>query len=310
MSHTSLVIVGGGPGGLAAAIYAGRAGLTPVIFLGIETSSQLMTTTEVENYPGFKTIQGPDLVQNQVDQAEHCGAQLFYEDVTKIDATARPFKITHGYENEIMTCDALIFATGSTAQRLDVIGEKQFWQKGVSACAVCDSMMAKNKDTVVVGGGDVACEEASYLSNIASKVYLILRRDAFRASAAMVQRVKSNPKIEIIYNSAVQEIKGETRVNQILVKNLKSGDITPLKVEALFWCIGHTPQTRLLKGQVKMSENGYILVENQTQYTNVPGIFAAGDCCDWIYRQAIVAAGSGCKAALDAERWLASNGGH
>ena len=170
-THSKLIIIGGGPGGLSAAVYAGLAGLKPVIFMGIETSSQLMTTTEVFNYAGYSAITGPQLIQNQTDQADKCGAQLMYEDVSKIDISSRPFKVTHGYESEVMTCDALIFATGSRAVRLDCKGEKEHWMKGVSACAVCDSMMAKNKTTIVVGGGDVACEEATYLAGIASKVY-------------------------------------------------------------------------------------------------------------------------------------------
>ncbi|CAL6112694.1 Thioredoxin_reductase [Hexamita inflata] len=300
--HVKVAIIGGGPGGLSAAIYAARAGLEPYAFLGIETSSQLLTTTHVENYPGFKSILGPDLIQNMLDQAEHCGTHLIYEDVTKLDLSSRPFKISHGYEGHTVLADTLIFGTGAKAMRLDVPGEKQFWQKGISACAVCDSMMAKGKVTVVVGGGDVACEEAIYLTQFAERVIMILRRDVFRASGAMVRRVLNNPKIQVIYDSGVNEIKGDKKINKIIVKNFKTNELTEYDVGALFWAVGHKPMTDLVAGQVNM-DGGYIKL-TKGQATNVPGFFACGDCCDPIYRQAVCSAGTGAAAALDAERFL------
>lgn len=307
--HARVVIIGGGPGGLAAAIYAARAGLKPVCLLGIQTSSQLLTTTHVENYPGFKQIMGPKLIENMAEQAEHCGALMLYEDALEVNVKERPFKIKHGYEDHVITCDSLIFATGSQALRLDCKGEKEYWMKGVSACAICDGMMAKGKTAVVVGGGDVACEEATYLAGLAEKVYQILRRDQFRASKAMVDRVKNNSKIEIIYDSTVEEIGGEDRVSFIKIKNVKSGQITELKTNCLFWCVGHKPATDLIKGQVELDDTGYVILKKQpTTECSVEGVFIAGDCCDKIYRQAVVAAGSGAKAALDCERYLARIG--
>lgn len=306
--HVRVGIIGGGPAGLTAGIYASRANLKTCVFVGIEHTSQMFTTTDVENFPSHTAIKGPALMEAIQNQAEHCGAELLYEDVHSIDVSSRPFKIVHGYENETTLADALIIATGATARRLDCKGEKEYWQKGVSACAVCDSAMANGKEVIVVGGGDVACEEATYLTKIAKKVYMVLRRDKFRASAAMVKKVMNEKLIEIIYDSAIDEIKGDGKcVNSVSIKNLKDGKIRSINAGALYWAVGHDPQTSFLKkGQLEQDEAGYILLkEHPTQKTSVDGVFAAGDCCDHLYRQAVVAAGSGSKAALDAERWLA-----
>jgi len=308
--HAKIAIIGGGPAGLTAAIYAARASLSPVVFMGMEAASQMFTTTEVENFPSHEKIMGPELVTRMTEQAEKCGATLVYEDVGSVDLTARPFKITHGYDGEICSCDSLVIATGATARRLDVPGEKEYWQKGVSACAVCDSMMAKGHDVVVVGGGDVACEEAQHISKIAKKVYLVHRRDVFRATAAMVQKVMSLPNIEIVYNSGVEAIKGDGNgVTAVALKNFQTGEVKDLPVQALYWAVGHVPQTKFLNpAQISMDKAGYILLKDgASTQTSVEGVFAAGDCADHIYRQAIVAAGSGAKAAIDAERWLAAH---
>lgn len=308
--HVKVAIIGGGPAGLTAGIYAGRAALSPAVFCGIATASQMFSTTDVENFPSHLAILGPDLVNKMQEQAESCGSTLIFDDVKSVDLTKRPFTITYGYEDSKMLADSLIVATGAMARRLDPPGEKEYWQKGVSACAVCDSMMAKGRDCVVVGGGDVACEEATYLSKLSTKIYLVLRRDQFRASNAMVKRVKSDPKIEILYDSAVHEIKGDgKRVSEVVIKNLKTGDQRSLAVNALYWAVGHIPQTNFLdKNQIEMDGQGYIVLKNHpTTDTSVPGVFAAGDCADHIYRQAVVAAGAGSKAALDAERFLAIN---
>ncbi|TNJ28107.1 Thioredoxin reductase [Giardia muris] len=309
MKHVRVAIIGGGPAGLSAAIYAARANLSPLVFVGMEHSSQLFTTTEVENFPSHKSILGPNLIQNMSEQAEHCGAELLYEDVKFVDLSKRPFRISHGYGDDVTEADSLIIATGSTARRLHPTGEEKYWQKGVSACAVCDSMMAKDQECIVVGGGDVACEEATYISKIAKKVYMVLRRDQFRASAAMSDRVKRNPNIEIIYDSAIDEIKGDDKTaTSVVIRNLKTGEKRELPTRALYWAVGHDPQTKFLNPeQIDLDESGYVkLVQHPYQRTSVEGVFAAGDCCDKIYRQAVYAAGSGCAAALDAERWLAS----
>lgn len=309
-SHAKVAIIGGGPAGLTAAIYAARASLSPVVFMGMESASQMFTTTEVENFPSHEKIMGPELVTRMGEQAEKCGASLIYEDVGSVDLSSRPFKITHGYDGEVCTCDTLIIATGATARRLDVPGEKKYWQKGVSACAVCDSMMAKGNDVVVVGGGDVACEEAQHISKIAKKVYLILRRDTFRASAAMVQKVKSIANIEIVYNSGVEEIKGDEKgVTSVTLKNFATGEAKDLPVQGLYWAVGHVPQTKFLNpAQISLDKAGYVLLKDgASTYTSVEGVFAAGDCADHVYRQAIVAAGTGARAAIDAERWLAEH---
>eukprot|EP00768_Dysnectes_brevis_P009240 gnl/Dysnectes_brevis/911_a1012_2348.p1 GENE.gnl/Dysnectes_brevis/911_a1012_2348~~gnl/Dysnectes_brevis/911_a1012_2348.p1 ORF type:complete len:314 (-),score=136.07 gnl/Dysnectes_brevis/911_a1012_2348:1112-2053(-) len=308
-TKTSVAIIGGGPAGLSAAIYAARAHLKPICIMGISSSSQLLTTTAVENFPGYTEIQGPKLVENMTSQAESCGATLLYSDVNKVDLTARPFRIEHGWDNEIIVADTLIIATGSHARRLDVPGEQEFWQKGVSACAVCDSFMAEGNVVAVVGGGDVAVEEATYLTKMAKKVYLIHRRGELRASKAMADRVLKTPGLEMLWHRSVSRVLGDKDgITGIELTDPRTGEVEEKTVGALYWAVGHIPATSFLRDTpLELTPKGYIkLTDAPSARTNIPGVFAAGDVADWTYRQAIVAAGSGCKAALDAERFLAA----
>lgn len=309
-----LVIIGSGPAGYTAAIYAARANLNPVLFEGFFTGpagGQLMTTTEVENYPGFpEGITGPELIENFRKQALKFGTTLLSEDVEELTPFKKGFSVK-GRESHFET-DAVIVSTGATANRLDIPGanDGEFWQKGVTACAVCDGAMPifRNKPLFVIGGGDSAVEEATFLTKFASKVYLVHRRNELRASKIMQQRAKSHPKIEILWDSVVTEVLGDQVVRQVKIQNLKTNAVSVHEAGGVFFAVGHTPNTAFLKGLVELHPNGYIKVEPGTCQTSMPGIFAAGDVQDHVYRQAITAAGSGCMAAIEAERWLSEHG--
>lgn len=311
-----VVIIGSGPAGLTAAIYAARANMKPLCVEGFNAGGlipggQLMFTSDVENYPGFpKGVTGQEMMQLFRDQAEHQGTELITADVQKVDLSSRPFKLWVGEdENELHLAHTIIIATGARANYLGLDSEEQLKNKGVSACAVCDGALFRNQDVAVVGGGDTAMEEASYLSHLCSKVTLIHRRDEFRASKTMQRRVKENDKIRILYSHAVEEVLDPAldHVTGLRVRNLKDGSLTSLEVGALFVAIGHTPMTELFKGQLEMHDNGYIRVRPGSTHTSIDGVFAAGDVADWTYRQAVTAAGTGCMAALDAERWLSAH---
>lgn len=301
----NVTILGSGPAGLTAAIYAARADLKPLLIHGGQPGGQLTTTTEVENFPGFaKGIMGPELMEQCTKQAERFGTRFIQAQVTKIDLSKRPFKVTldNGTSFETRT---LIAATGATAKYLGLPNEQKLIGRGVSACATCDGFFFRNQDIAVVGGGDTAAEEATFLTKFAKTVYLIHRRDELRASKAMQAKVLSNPKIKPIWDSAVHEIVGDTEVKSLKVKNLKTNAITDLAVTGMFVAIGHKPNSELFKGYVDMDDAGYVLTTHGTK-TKLPGLFACGDLQDHEYRQAVTAAGTGCMAALDAERFLSS----
>lgn len=318
MSETrKVIIIGSGPAGHTAAIYASRANLKPLMFEGLVRGGipggQLMITNDVENYPGFpEKITGPDLMKAFRDQSVHQGAEIRTEDVNKVDFSKRPFRVWAGDDNVEYSAETIIIATGAQAKWLGIESEHALKGRGVSACAVCDGAFFRNQDVAVVGGGDTAMEEAMYLSGICKTVHLIHRREEFRASKAMQDRVLKNPKIVIHYNSEVDEIldvsKGE--VTGIRLRNSKTGEKKTLDVTGYFVAIGHTPNTDLFKDFLELHDNGYLKTKPGTAQTNVPGVFAAGDVQDFVYRQAVTAAGSGCMAALEAERWLAINGTH
>lgn len=303
-----VIIVGSGPAGYTAAIYLGRAGYQPLIVAGALTpGGQLVNTTEVENFPGFPDgILGPDLMDNMQRQAEKFGAEIVWDDVVSITADAESgTKTVTLDQGDVYDTRAVVVATGSQYRKLGVPGETEFSGKGVSYCATCDGFFFRDKPIVVIGGGDSAFEEADFLSRFGSSVTLIHRRDSFRASRIMVERAKSNPRINFILDSVVEEINGDNDgVNSILVHNLKSDYSEVISVNGVFVAIGHTPATAFLDGVVDRDEAGYIQVEGASTRTNVPGIFAAGDCVDSVYRQAISAAGMGCRAALDAQSYL------
>lgn len=312
----NVLIIGSGPAGLTAAIYAARANLKPFCVEGFNAGGlipggQLMFTTEVENYPGFpQGVTGQELMAKFREQAEHQGTEIVTADVQKVDFSSRPFKVWVGEdENELHLAKTVIIATGARANYIGLPNEEKLKNKGVSACAVCDGALFRNQDVAVVGGGDTAMEEASYLAGLCSRVTLIHRRDEFRASKAMQQRVVANPKIEILYSHVVEDVLDVSKdmVTGVRVKDLKSGDTRTVDVNALFVAIGHTPLTDLFKSQLELHSNGYLKVEPGTPRTSIPGVFAAGDVADWVYRQAVTAAGTGCMAALEAERWLQAN---
>jgi thioredoxin reductase (NADPH) len=314
MERRKLVIIGSGPAAYTAAIYAARANLSPLIFEGFfsgPAGGQLMTTTEVENYPGFpEGITGPNLMEQFRKQAERFGTVIWAEDVVSVDLKVRPFVI-NGSPTSIQA-DGLIIATGATAKRLDVPGARdgEFWQKGVTACAVCDGAapIFREKDLYVFGGGDTAVEEAVFLTKFGKKIFLVHRRDELRASKIMTERALKNPKIEIVWNHILVKVEGDSVVKSITLQDVKSGQETEREAGGVFFAIGHTPNTAFLQGQVELEPNGYIKVKPGTTYTNIEGVFAAGDVQDHVYRQAVTAAGSGCMAALDAERWLSEKG--
>ncbi len=306
MEQRDVIIIGSGPAGLTAAIYAARANLKPLVFEGLKPGGQLMITTEVENFPGFSEgVNGPDLMEEMRAQAERFKAELEAEDVTKVELSADKKMVW--VEDEAYEAKTVIIATGATANLLGLENEERLMGRGVSACATCDGFFFQNKVICVVGGGDSAMEEATFLTRFASKVYIIHRRDQFRASKIMVQKAKDNPKIEFIMDSVVVDVFGETTVTGVKLKNKKTGEMSELEVSGMFVAIGHTPNTQMFKGQLDMNEKGYILTsqdKNQLTATNIPGVFACGDVQDSHYRQAVTAAGSGCMAALDVEKYL------
>lgn len=310
MSH-KVVIIGSGPAGHTAAIYAARANLNPVMYEGfmaggIAAGGQLTTTTEVENFPGFpEGIDGTQLTNLFRAQSEKYGTKIITQTITKVDFSKRPFRIWS--DDELIEAETVIIATGATAKRMFIPGEDSYWQKGISACAVCDGALPiyRNKELAVVGGGDSAVEEAAHLTKFASKVYLIHRRDSLRASKIMQKRATTHPKIEIIWNTAVEGAQGNgNQLTSLSVKELTTGKTKDLAVGGLFYAIGHKPNTEIFEGQLDLDETGYIKTVPGTTRTSVDGVFAAGDVQDKTYRQAITAAGSGCMAALEAERWL------
>ncbi len=310
MEKRKVTIIGSGPAGYTAALYASRANLAPLMFEGFfsgPAGGQLMTTTDVENYPGFpEGIMGPNLMDSFRKQCSRFGTDLLQEDVLEVDLSKRPF-IVKSKKHEVQT-DVLIIATGATAKRLDIegAGEDGFWQKGVTACAVCDGAMPifRDKDLYVIGGGDSAVEEATFLTKYGRRVYIVHRRDQLRASKIMAKRALNHPKIEILWDSQITKIEGDKVVRSVLVKNVKSGKEAKREAAGVFFATGHKPNTDFLNGQIKTNAQGYLLVKPGTTYTNVEGVFACGDVQDPVYRQAVTAAGSGCMAAIDAERWL------
>ncbi len=305
--HIHCLIIGSGPAGYTAAIYAARADLKPVMITGMQPGGQLTTTTEVENYPGYpEGTQGPEMMEDFRKQAERLGTEIRFGYVTAVDFSAKPHKVTVD-ETKTITADAIIIATGASAKWLGLPSEEKYNGFGVSACAVCDGFFFKGQDVAIVGAGDTAAEEATYLAKLCNKVYMIVRRDEFRASKAMVHRVLNTPNIEIIYNSETKEIMGDGQtVNGVKIANKLTQEERILAVTGFFVAIGHTPNTSVFKGSINLDESGYILTTPGTTKTSVEGVFAAGDVQDKIYRQAVTSAGSGCMAALDAERYLAA----
>jgi thioredoxin reductase (NADPH) len=307
-SHYQVAIIGSGPAGLTAAIYASRANLEPLVLEGVQPGGQLTTTTEVENYPGFEHgIQGPELMDVTRKQAMRFGTEIATDSVVDADLANRPFNLTLESGAKV-TCDALIIASGASAKYLGLPSEKTLQGHGVSACATCDGFFFRGKEVAIVGGGDTAMEEANFLTKFATKVWLVHRRREFRASKIMAQRTLDNPKIEVVWDSTITEILGEpaTGVTGIRVQNLKTNEERVIPVQGYFSAIGHEPNTKVFRGKLEMNDVGYIHVKHPTTYTSVEGVFAAGDVADHIYRQAISAAGEGCKSAIDAERWLAA----
>lgn len=308
VEHRNLVIIGSGPAGFTAGLYASRANLEPLVLKGPEPGGQLITTTDVENFPGYPDgVMGPQLMQDLEQQAARFGADLRYGTVSAIDASARPFSLEVDEEITI-TADAVIVATGASAKYLGLENEKRLLGRGVSACATCDGAFFRGQELAIVGGGDTAMEEALFLTRFATTVHVIHRRDSLRASQIMQDRALNHEKIQFHWNSAVVEVLGENEVTGVTLEDTRSGDRRDLPVGGLFVAIGHAPNTDIFHGLLDMDENGYIKTHPDTTYTNVPGIFVCGDAQDHVYRQAITAAGTGCMAAIDAERWLAANG--
>ena len=309
--HTKVLILGSGPAGLTAAVYAARANLAPIVVAGMQPGGQMTITTDVENYPGFPdVIQGPWLMEQFQKQAENVGTKMISDLIVKLDLTKRPFTCV-GDSGDVYTADTLIVTTGASARWLGLPTEKTFQGFGVSACATCDGFFFRGKAVAVVGGGNTAVEEALYLTNHATKVTLIHRRDTLRAEKILQKRLFEHPKIEMVWDSAVEEVVGNTKplgVTGIKVRHVKTGALTDLKVDGLFVAIGHTPNTELFKGVLDMDENGYLVTAADSTRTNIPGVFAAGDVQDHVFRQAVTAAGTGCMAALEADRFLTAHG--
>lgn len=301
-----VLIIGSGPAGYTAAIYAARANLKPVVYQGIQPGGQLTTTTDVENYPGYpEGIMGPQMMMDFQKQAERFGTDIRFGLATSVDFSSYPLKVTIDEEHEV-EAQSVIIATGASAKWLGLPSEQRLNGSGVSACAVCDGFFFRGKDVVVVGGGDTAAEEASYLSKICKKVYLVVRRDEMRASAIMQHRVQRAKNIEILWNTETEEVLGENEVEAVQVLNNQTGEKAEIAAQGFFVAIGHKPNTDIFKGYLNMDENGYIITESDSTMTNVEGVFASGDAQDHIYRQAITAAGTGCMAALETERFLAA----
>jgi thioredoxin reductase (NADPH) len=307
--HTKVLILGSGPAGYTAAIYAARAMLKPILVYGSQPGGQLSTTTEVENYPGYsKVIQGPWLMDEMKGQAEAVGTEMIQDHISKVDLSKKPFTAT-GDSGQIYTADSFIISTGAQARWLNLKSEQEFKGFGVSSCATCDGFFFKEQVVAVVGGGNAAVEEAIFLTKFASKVKLIHRRNELRAEKLLQEKLKANKKIEIIWDSAVEEVLGSSEpksVNAIKIKNVKTNDVTELKVDGLFIAIGHDPATSLFKNQLNMDKEGYLITKPDSTKTNIPGVFAAGDVKDKIFRQAVTAAGMGCMSALEAEKYISN----
>jgi thioredoxin reductase (NADPH) len=302
MENHKLAIIGSGPSGLTAAIYAARANLNPIVFAGLTYGGQLMLTTDVENFPGFpKGIMGPELMQAMIEQAERFGAKVVYEDISKVDFGSQPFKLW--VSNKEYTAESVIIATGASSLWLGLPSEEKFRGRGVSSCATCDGAFFRDKEIVVIGGGDAAMEEATYLTKFASKVTILNRSEVLRASKIMQDRAKSNPKISVVMNTVVEEFLGDQKLQGVRVKDVKTGESRTLEVDGAFIAIGHKPNTEMFQGQIELDAKGYIIPTNETK-TSREGVFVAGDVRDYRYRQAITAAGMGCMAALDAEKFL------
>ena len=306
--HAKLIILGSGPAGYTAAIYAARAMLKPVVIQGNQPGGQMTITTDVENYPGFaEVVQGPWLMEQMRAQAEHVGTEFIMDHIVKVDLRRRPFRL-EGDSGDTYTCNALVIATGAQARWLGLPSEEQFKGYGVSACATCDGFFYKGKRVVVVGGGNTAVEEALFLTNFAEKVTIVHRRDSFRAEKIMQERLFKNPKVEVVWNSVLDEVVGTgdpRKVTGVKLRNVTTGDTSMLSVDGVFVAIGHVPATGLFKDQLEMNASGYLITEPDSTRTSIPGVFAAGDVKDEVFRQAVTAAGMGCMGALEAERYLA-----
>lgn len=306
----NVIIIGSGPAGLTAALYTGRANLNPLVFEGMQPGGQLTITTEVENYPGFEHgIMGPELMDVMRKQAQRFGADCQFKYVDKVDFSSRPFKMTVGGQEYLS--NAVIIATGASARLLGLPSESEFMGFGVSACATCDGFFFKDQRIIVIGGGDTAMEEANYLTKFGKEVCIVHRRDEFRASKIMLERAQKNPKIKLVTNTVLEEVvglneNGRKKVTAARLKNVVTGETILQEVEGIFLGIGHKPNTDVFKGQIDLDENGYIITNKANTYTNITGVFACGDAQDHVYRQAITAAGSGCMAAIDVERYLES----